>query len=68
MELLQRTHIHRALLFLIVCGLVCGSSVANGESRPIYNDHANARRDIAAAIAQASRTGKNIVLIFGANW
>ena len=35
---------------------------------PIYDEKANARQDIAAAIAQAAGGQKNIVLIFGANW
>jgi thioredoxin 1 len=37
----------------------------------VYDEHADARKDIAAAIAEASRAGKparNIVLVFGANW
>ena len=35
---------------------------------PIYDEHADANRLIQAAIAQASRSHKNIVLDFGANW
>ena len=34
----------------------------------IYDEHADAHAQVAAAIAEASRTGKNIVLDFGANW
>ncbi len=36
--------------------------------RAIYNDKADARHDIAAAIENASGAKKNVVLIFGANW
>lgn len=68
METVQRTHINRALLFLITCGLALSASVAKAVSQPIYNEHANARQEIAAAISQASKTGRNVVLIFGANW
>ena len=35
---------------------------------PIYNEKANARQDIAAAIAHSTAGQENIVLIFGANW
>lgn len=42
--------------------------VARGASRPIYDEHADARQEIATAVAEASKTGRNVVLIFGANW
>ncbi|MEJ2007481.1 MAG: hypothetical protein P8Z30_04860 [Acidobacteriota bacterium] len=58
----------QAILSLAVCALALGSSVAKAASQLIYNEHANARQDIAAAISEASKTGQNIVLIFGANW
>ena len=35
---------------------------------PIYDERADAHQQVAAAIAQASRSGKNVVLDFGANW
>ena len=42
---------------------------ARNQSRaPIYDEKADAHRDIAAAIAHAEGSKKNIVLIFGANW
>ncbi len=68
METLQGIYIHRAMLFLIACSLALGTSLAEASSQPIYNDNANARQVIAAAISEASKTGKNVVLIFGANW
>ncbi len=56
-------------IFLLAAGnLLIGVAAAVAASQPIYNDHANARQDIAAAVAEASKTGRNIVLIFGANW
>jgi len=39
-----------------------------GASEPIYDEKADARRDISSAIADAAKTQKHIVLIFGANW
>jgi len=53
---------------LTLCALVMIVSVAASASQPIYNEHADARSDIAAAILKASKTGRNVVLIFGANW
>src|SRR5215472_6890842 len=35
---------------------------------PIYDESADAQKQIAAAIAQASRSGRSVVLDFGANW
>ena len=34
----------------------------------VYDEKADAHRDIAAAIANARGSQRNIVLIFGANW
>jgi len=58
----------RAVAALVVCGLMMAAALARSASQPIYNEQANACRDIASAISQASKTGRNIVLIFGANW
>jgi len=35
---------------------------------PIYDESANAHQQVAAAIAEATKSGKNVVLDFGANW
>lgn len=54
---------------LILCAVLAG--LATGASEPVYDEKADAKKDIRAAIAQASRAGqssKNIVLVFGANW
>lgn len=58
----------RVLTLLALCGLLMGAARARAATQPIYDEQADARRDIATAIAQASKTGRNIVLIFGANW
>lgn len=58
----------RAVAALAVCGLTMAAALARSASQPIYNEQADARRDIAAAISRASQTARNIVLIFGANW
>ena len=49
--------------------LVGGLLLAQGE--PVYDESADAGREIKAALARASEKGKsprNVVLIFGANW
>ena len=53
------------ILFLLVIGC------ARTPSQPtasIYDEKADAHHDIAAAIANAGRSQRNVVLIFGANW
>src|SRR5262249_42535587 len=37
-------------------------------SQSIFDEKASAHRQIVAAISEASKTGKNIILDFGANW
>ncbi len=56
---------------LMLCGVlaVAASAVLGAEpSRLIYNPRADARELIRSAVAKAARDGKNVVLIFGANW
>lgn len=43
-------------------------SCASAADNAIYDDKADAHQQIAAAVAEASKSGKNIVLDFGANW
>jgi protein disulfide-isomerase len=51
------------ILFLAVI-----SGAAQQPSAPVYDEKADAHRDITAAVANAERSKRNIVLIFGANW
>ncbi len=41
---------------------------AGRSSESLYDEKADAHQQVAAAISEASRAGKNIVLVFGANW
>ena len=68
MDASQRIVTSRVIAVLAVCGLLMGAVLARAASQPVYDEHADARQDIAAAIARASKTGRNVVLIFGANW
>ena len=43
-------------------------TVATPTDKPIYDETADAHQQVAAAIAEASKAKKNIVLDFGANW
>jgi protein disulfide-isomerase len=54
-------------LFLIMFMLVIGCAAAQPGSS-VYDEKADARHDIAAAIVNAQASKKNIVLVFGANW
>jgi thiol:disulfide interchange protein len=38
------------------------------ESRPIYDVHADAQKDIARAVAQAKKEHKRVLIDFGADW
>lgn len=53
---------------LVLLTLLVASSLAKSAGEPLYDEKADARKQIASAIAAASKSGKNIVLIFGANW
>ncbi len=58
------------VLFVLLFGCTrkeAGSTEA-GSSAPIYDEKADARADIAAAIAKAGESNRNVVLIFGADW
>jgi thioredoxin 1 len=53
---------------LVLCTtLVVAAAMCNAENQ-IYDERADAHEQIETAIAQASRSGKNVVLDFGANW
>jgi thioredoxin-related protein len=55
------------ILLAVVSG--CQQSTDEQQARsPIYDESADARQDIEAAIAEASRNGKHILLMFGGNW
>ncbi len=54
-------------LWLALALAVVGAE-AGRSSEALYDVKADAHQQVAAALAEASRTGKNVVLIFGANW
>jgi thioredoxin 1 len=54
-------------LGIIILGL---AGMAQAASEPVYDESADAKEQIAAAIREASRgkPARNVVLVFGANW
>jgi len=48
--------------------LLATRAVAQAPTAPLYDESADARQAISAAIVTAARTHKNIVVDFGANW
>ena len=48
--------------------LVSLTALAQAPTAPLYDESADARQAISAAIVSATRTHKNVVLDFGANW
>jgi len=52
-----------ALVCLSILAALC---VTAGEK--IYDETADARKQIEVAIAEASKAGKRVILVFGANW
>ena len=43
-------------------------SLSHAQAAPVYSDTADAKAEIRAALATASREHKNVILDFGANW
>ena len=53
---------------ILVLALVAVAAPANAASENIYDEKADAHKLISAAVSEAARSHKNIVLDFGANW
>jgi thioredoxin 1 len=53
---------------LILAVVISLSGQARAASEAVYDEKADAPKQIATAIAEASRSGKHVVLVFGANW
>jgi len=61
-DLRRRTkHIFGILIFLGACAQLDAVD-------DVYDERADAPKDIATAVKDASRAGKRVVLVFGANW
>src|SRR5689334_6956205 len=54
------------LLFILFFSAILQSRAA--DTTKLYNPKANAEKDIAAAIVQAKKEGKHVILQIGGNW
>lgn len=59
---------NRKLKLVTLATVIAATACLSAADNPIYDEQADAHQQIAAAIAQASRSGRNVVLDFGANW
>lgn len=59
-------NLERIAVIILGCLLVASCVQATSES--VYDEKADAGKAISAAIAEASRAGKRVILVFGANW
>ena len=57
----------RSQVLILAAALVL-TGLARAASEAIYDEKADAPKQVTATIAEASRSGKHIVLVFGANW
>ena len=53
---------------LILAAAVVLTGLARAASNVVYDEKADAPKQVTATIAEASRSGQYIVLVFGANW
>ena len=53
---------------LVLAAAVALTGLARAASETIYDEKADAPKQVTAALAEAARRGKQIVLVFGANW
>jgi thioredoxin 1 len=62
----MKTNLRRATL-AVAATLTMAATLSAAEN-PIYDEKADAHQQVGAAIQAASKSGRNIVLDFGANW
>ena len=53
---------------LILAATMLLAGLAQAASEAIYDEKADAPKQLSATVAEASRSGKRIMLVFGANW
>jgi len=55
-------------LAAVLATLLAATALVAAENEPIFDEKADAHQQIAAALKEAAKGGKNIILDFGANW
>jgi hypothetical protein len=58
----------RLKTLLIVPAALALFGLATAGDEPLYDEKADAHRQVEAAIAVAAKSGRRVVLVFGANW
>lgn len=58
----------RARFLLGLFAVLIFAGLAAAADEPLYDEKADAQQQVAAALTEAAKTGKNIVLVYGANW
>ena len=58
----------KSILIIMVIPVLFFCQNSNAQSVKIYNPDADAKSDIATAVKQASKEGKNVFLQIGGNW
>ena len=58
----------RARYFMGLLALTFFASLMGAAQGSLYDVKADAHQQVATALAQAAKSGKSIVLVFGANW
>lgn len=53
---------------LPILAMLVFSGALKGATEALYDEKADAQRNVSMAIAKAAKSRKNVVLIFGANW
>ncbi len=59
--------VKKCAAFMLLAGLAASAGFSPA-SEPVYDEKVDVGKAIKAAAAEASRAGKRIVLVFGANW
>lgn len=68
LSLRHESKVRASRTFALTLAVCLFAGLARAESDQIFDDQADAHRLIASAIKEASKSHKNIVLDFGANW
>jgi len=58
----------QARFLLVVFAVLIFGGLAVAADEPLYDEKADAHQQVAAALTEAARTGKNVILVYGANW
>ena len=52
----------------LLAALLLMAAMSVAAEQLLYDENEDAHHQVSAALTEAARTGKNVVLVFGANW